>query len=193
MNRKDIDALKFIAVVVALCVSVHLINVFTFGALSDFGLLPRHFSHFLGLVSYPFIHGSWAHLISNMVSFTLLGFLVSRSGIARLIAVFLICWFGSGLGVWFFGRMHFHIGLSGVIYGLWAYLLTYAVMYRSIKSIVIATLVMFFYGSMVWGFIPVHEWISYESHLFGALSGIVAGYLFAKRDKKNRSDYVGDV
>lgn len=186
MQTKDKDTLKFIALVVIICIVVHVVNIMTAGYLSDFGVLPRHFGNLTGLAAYPFIHGSWGHLVSNLISFSLLAFLVSRSGVSRLIAVFIISWVGSAVGIWVFGRMHYHIGLSGVIYGLWAYLLIYAVMYRSIKSIAIAVLVMFFYGSMVWGFFPVNQWISYESHLFGAISGAVTGYLYARRDKRNK-------
>ncbi|MGR5142677.1 rhomboid family intramembrane serine protease [Photobacterium sp. DNB23_23_1] len=186
LDQKDRDSIKFIVTVVVLITIIHIFNVITAGYLSDFGLLPRHFNGFTGIVAYPFLHGSWGHLISNILSFSVLAFLVSRTGIARLIAIFMVSWVGSGLGVWFFGRMHYHIGLSGIIYGLWAYLLMYAIMYRSVKSIAIAILVMFFYGSMIWGFLPTREWISYESHLFGAISGGLAGYLYARRDKRRK-------
>lgn len=183
LNQKDKDAIKLIGFVSALCIVVHLVNILLGGALNDYGLLPRHITHITGLVAYPFLHGSWSHLISNLLSFAVLAYLVGRSGSARLIAVFVISWAISSIGVWLFGRTSYHIGLSGIVYGLWAYLLMYAFMYRSIKSIVIGVIVMFFYGSMVWGFLPVHQWISFESHLFGALAGILAGYCFAKRDK----------
>ncbi|KLV03363.1 protease [Photobacterium aquae] len=182
MKQTDKDALMFIFAVVAVCVVVHIVNVVSAGYLADFGLLPRHYTHFTGMAAYPFIHGSWGHLLSNMFSFTVLALLLSRFGLARLISVFMICWFGSGIGVWIFGRMNYHIGLSGIIYGLWAYLLVYGLFYRSLKSIVIAFLVIVIYGSMIWGFVPVHEWISYESHFFGALAGALAGYGYARRD-----------
>ncbi|WP_249199408.1 rhomboid family intramembrane serine protease [Photobacterium sp. GJ3] len=183
MDQSDKDAFPFIGTVVVLCFVIHVVNMLLGGMLMDYGLLPRHVTHSIGLVAYPFIHGSWGHLFSNMLSFAVLGYLVSRSGMSRLMAVFLISWAISGAGVWLFGRMHYHIGLSGIIYGLWAYLLVYALLRRSIKSIVIAVLVMIFYGSMLAGIIPAHSWISYESHLFGVLGGAFAGYIFARRDK----------
>ncbi|MDX1301554.1 rhomboid family intramembrane serine protease [Photobacterium sp.] len=188
LDEKNKDAIKLIVIISLLCLVVHVANIWLGGALNDYGLLPRHITHLTGLVAYPFLHGSWEHLISNLISFALLALLVSRSGLARLLVVMLISWVGSGIGVWFFGRLSFHIGLSGIIYGLWAYLLIYALMYRSLKSIVIAVIVMFLYGSMVWGVLPVHQWVSFESHLFGALAGVVAGYLFAKRDKMRKKE-----
>ncbi|OAN11719.1 rhomboid family intramembrane serine protease [Photobacterium jeanii] len=178
--------MKLIGFVCLLCIVVHIINIAMRGALNDYGLLPRHITHITGLVAYPFLHGSWSHLISNLISFSVLAFLVARSGSARLIAVIVITWAVSSIGVWLFGRTSFHIGLSGIVYGLWAYLITYAFIFRSIKSIVIGVIVMFFYGSMVWGFLPVHQWISFESHLFGALAGILAGFRFARRDKSKQ-------
>ncbi|UTV29983.1 rhomboid family intramembrane serine protease [Photobacterium atrarenae] len=183
MRQSDIDAIKVIGFVCLFTLAVHLINVFLKGQLNDYGLLPRHFSHFTGIIAFPFLHGSWGHLFSNLVSFAVLSYLLSRSGLARFMAIFLISWIGSGIGVWVFGRMHYHIGLSGIIYGLWTYLLIYAIMYRSLKSIAIALIVMFLYGSMVWGFIPAHAWVSYESHFFGALAGAIAGFYYARRDK----------
>ncbi|PSW06943.1 rhomboid family intramembrane serine protease [Photobacterium lipolyticum] len=180
--------MKLIGIISLLCIVVHITNTFLGGALNDYGLLPRHVTHLTGLVAYPFLHGSWGHLISNLISFALLAVLVSRSGLARLLVVIMISWVVSGIGVWLFGRLSFHIGLSGIIYGLWAYLLIYALMYRSLKSIAIAVIVMFLYGSMVWGFLPVHHWVSFESHLFGAFAGVVAGYLFAKRDKMREKE-----
>ncbi|KKD00374.1 MULTISPECIES: rhomboid family intramembrane serine protease [Photobacterium] len=183
MDQSDKDAIYFIGAVVVVCFAVQLVNVVLNGYLLDYGLLPRHLNHAIGLFAYPFIHGSWAHLFSNMVSFSALAYLVSRSGVARLISVFMISWAVSGVGVWLFGRMHYHIGLSGIVYGLWAYLLVYAVLRRSLKSMAIALIVMFFYGPMLTGIIPAHSWISYESHLSGALAGVMAGYVFARRDK----------
>ncbi|GAL03080.1 GlpG protein [Photobacterium aphoticum] len=85
------------------------------------------------------------------------------------------------------GRESYHIGLSGIIYGLWGYLLVYAIMYRSLKSIVIAIIVMFLYGSFVWGLLPLHEGVSYEGHIFGGLSGGVLGYLYALKDKQHQT------
>ncbi|WP_245905392.1 rhomboid family intramembrane serine protease [Photobacterium lipolyticum] len=188
LDEKDKGAIKLIGIISLLCIVVHITNTFLGGALNDYGLLPRHVTHLTGLVAYPFLHGSWGHLISNLISFALLAVLVSRSGLARLLVVIMISWVVSGIGVWLFGRLSFHIGLSGIIYGLWAYLLIYALMYRSLKSIAIAVIVMFLYGSMVWGFLPVHHWVSFESHLFGAFAGVVAGYLFAKRDKMREKE-----
>lgn len=183
MDQSNKYTVYFIGAIVLVCIAVQLVNVLLNGYLLDYGLLPRHLNHAIGLLAYPFIHGSWAHLVSNMVSFSALAYLVSRSGAGRLIAVFMISWVVSGVSVWLFGRMHYHIGLSGIIYGLWAYLLVYAVLRRSLKSLAIALIVMFFYGPMLTGIIPAHSWISYESHLSGALAGVMAGYVFARRDK----------
>lgn len=188
LDQKDKDALKVIGFICLFCICVHIINIFLNGSLNSYGLLPRHITHLTGLVAYPFIHGSWSHLIGNLFSFSVLGLLVSRSGVSRLLVVFIVSWAISSIGVWFFGRASYHIGLSGIIYGLWAYLLVYAFMYRSLKSIAIAIIVMFFYGSMVWGVLPIHRWMSFESHLFGGFAGAIAGYWLAKRDKAREKD-----
>lgn len=187
MEKRIGNAIRVIGAIVGICVVVHVVNVLTHGYLTHYGLVPRSYDHLIGILTHPFIHGSWGHLISNMMSFSVLAFLVSRSGLSRFFAIFALCWAGSSLGTWIMGRESYHIGLSGIIYGLWGYLLVYAIMYRSLKSIVIAIIVMFLYGSFVWGLLPLHEGVSYEGHIFGGLSGGVLGYLYALKDKQHQT------
>lgn len=190
MEKSIGNAIRAIGVIVGICVVVHIVNMLTNAHLIQYGLIPRSYDHWIGLFTHPFIHGSWGHLLSNMMSFSVLAFLVSRSGLSRLFAVFLLCWAGSSLGTWFMGRDSYHIGLSGIIYGLWGYLLVYAVMYRSLKSIVIAIIVMFLYGSFVWGLLPLYHGVSYEGHIFGVISGALFGYLYALKDKHEQTSSV---
>jgi membrane associated rhomboid family serine protease len=75
--------------------------------------------------------------------------------------------------------------LSGVIYGLWGYLICYGIMHRSFKAILISIAVVILYSGLIWGVFPQRIHISFESHLFGAISGAFIGYLFAKRDKQH--------
>lgn len=184
MKKEYSGTTSFIIAVVLICVGVYLLDFMTPGSLRHYGLLPRNTNYMFGIFTYPFLHGSWSHLIGNMVSFSVLAYLVSRLRHQRLITVFVISWLLSGAAVWVFGRSSMHIGLSGVIYGLWAYLIVYGLMYRSLKSIFISVVVMIFYGSMVWGVFPINRWVSFESHLFGALAGAISGYLFAKQDDR---------
>jgi membrane associated rhomboid family serine protease len=101
-------------------------------------------------------------------------------------ALFLI-YFLTGSLVWLFGRQVFHIGASGVIYGLVAFVFWLGIFRRNIRSIALAILVGFYYGSMILGIFPGQEGISWESHLLGAISGMITAFLF--KNTEEEEDY----
>jgi membrane associated rhomboid family serine protease len=47
-----------------------------------------------------------------------------------------------------------------------------------IRSIAIASGVAIFYGGMIWGIFPLQPTVSWESHLFGGIIGIVLAFLY---------------
>ncbi|WP_305830822.1 rhomboid family intramembrane serine protease [Photobacterium leiognathi] len=159
-----------------------IINHIFNGVLNNYGLLPRHVTHFSNIVVYPFIHGSWTHLFFNLSSFTLLALGVGVNGVARLLNVILLCWLLGSISVWLFGRISYHVGLSGIIYGIWGYLLIYGLVLRSLLSLIITFLVMIYFSSMIWGVFPMNYQVSFESHLFGAIAGGFVGYFLGKKD-----------
>lgn len=159
-----------------------IINHIFNGVLNNYGLLPRHVTHLSNIVVYPFIHGSWTHLFFNLSSFTLLALGVGVNGVARLLNVILLCWLLGSISVWLFGRVSYHVGLSGIIYGIWGYLLIYGLVLRSLLSLIITFLVMIYFSSMIWGVFPMNYQVSFESHLFGAIAGGFVGYFLGKKD-----------
>ncbi|KJF96888.1 rhomboid family intramembrane serine protease [Photobacterium leiognathi] len=159
-----------------------IINHIFNGVLNNYGLLPRHVTHLSNIVVYPFIHGSWTHLFFNLSSFTLLALGVGVNGVARLLNVILLCWLFGSISVWLFGRISYHVGLSGIIYGIWGYLLIYGLVRRSLLSFIITFLVMIYFSSMIWGVFPTNYQVSFESHLFGAITGGFVGYFLGKKD-----------
>ncbi|MCG3886498.1 rhomboid family intramembrane serine protease [Photobacterium leiognathi] len=159
-----------------------IINHIFNGVLNNYGLLPRHVTHLSNIVVYPFIHGSWTHLFFNLSSFTLLALGVGVNGVARLLNVILLCWLLGSISVWLFGRISYHVGLSGIIYGIWGYLLIYGLVLRSLLSLSITFLVMIYFSSMIWGVFPMNYQVSFESHLFGAIAGGFVGYFLGKKD-----------
>ncbi|WP_061014954.1 rhomboid family intramembrane serine protease [Photobacterium leiognathi] len=159
-----------------------IINHIFNGVLNNYGLLPRHVTHISNIVVYPFIHGSWTHLFFNLSSFTLLALGVGVNGVARLLNVILLCWLLGSISVWLFGRISYHVGLSGIIYGIWGYLLIYGLVLRSLLSLIITFLVMIYFSSMIWGVFPMNYQVSFESHLFGAITGGFIGYFLGKKD-----------
>jgi membrane associated rhomboid family serine protease len=164
---------------------VHLINQFLFaGSLNSFGVSPRNPNSLRGIVLMPFLHGSFAHILSNTISFLVLGWLVLIRGTRHFLWVTLIATLVSGLGIWFFGSAGIHIGASGVIFGYLGFLLLHRLFERSLPSIALSLLVMFFYGSLIWGIFPGDPTISWEGHLFGFIGGVFAAKGLARQSRR---------
>jgi membrane associated rhomboid family serine protease len=89
---------------------------------------------------------------------------------------------GTGLGVWVFGRESYHIGASGLTFGMMFFVFAIGVVRWDRRAIALSLIVFFLYGGMVWGVFPGDPEISYESHLFGALLGVALAVLLRKLD-----------
>jgi membrane associated rhomboid family serine protease len=147
-----------------------------------FGVFPRDVSGLAGILFGPLLHGSWGHLIANsstlLVLVTVLLFAYPRSARWML----LLTWLGSGLGVWLFARASYHFGASGLTHGMMFYIFVSGILRHDRQSIALSMIVFFLYGSMVWGIFPQEQGISYETHFFGALCGVVTAFLFRNLD-----------
>ncbi|MDF2644065.1 MAG: rhomboid family intrarane serine protease [Pseudomonas sp.] len=173
--------LKLVFGLALLLVAIQLINVVTGSWLIGFGIVPRTLEGLRGIVLAPFIHGSFAHLFGNLLPFIMLSWLVATEGVKRYLWVAGLIALHGGLLVWLFGRTSLHVGASGVIFGLWTYLLGRAWYQRSFASLLLACIALAAYGGMIYGFIPAAG-ISFESHLAGALAGIwVACLMHSKK------------
>ncbi len=192
--KKIPPVIGLILIIDVICIVLFMFNYLGAGALTRYGLLPRSEPLFMPLLLAPLLHGSWAHLWANLLPFTLLSWLASRYGSREYILLLLVVWFGGGLLLWCVGRPAYHIGLSGVIYGLWAYLLVYALMHRSFKALAIGAVVLVLYAVMWQGLIPGQlsgQWhVSVEGHLSGALVGGLYAYFCARRHKKRESENI---
>jgi membrane associated rhomboid family serine protease len=165
---------KTIAGLSAAMIAAHVVNLFTGGYLSNFGIEPREIGGAYTIATAPFIHADVAHLGSNLAAFVVLGSLVLLQGLRYFVkASAVILLLGGGL-VWLLGRPGDHIGASGWIFGLWSLVIALAWFDRSPRNIAIALAVVFFYGGMVLG-------VSFESHLFGAIAGIFAAFTLSKK------------
>lgn len=178
---------KKIRIIMTLCavmVGIQVLNLLMGGYIRRWGILPGDVSTLPFIFSAPFIHGGWMHLINNLIGFSIFSFLCMLKGIRYYVqASFFIVVF-SGVAVWLLGRTAIHIGASGWIFGLWSLCIAIAFFQRSFMNIIIALFVAVFYGGMVWGVLPGRAHISFESHLFGALAGIVFAYLSVKRIRR---------
>jgi len=142
--------------------------------LSPLGILPRHAAGLVGVLTAPLVHGSFEHLFANTLPLLVLGTLLLYGyPRARWPAVAAI-WLLSGLGVWLFGRDDPHIGMSGVTHGLMFFLFISGLLRRDKLAVALSMIAFFLYGGMVWGVFPTEPGVSWEYHLFGALTGVLA-------------------
>ncbi len=171
---------KHSLIIMLICVVLLLINgIFI---VNRFGIAPREVSHLSGIVFAPFLHGDWAHLLSNFFPFVIFSSLIGLHSLKRFWTVLILSILMTGSLVWLFARGEsIHIGMSGVVYAMWGYLIVYGVLKKHFRDIIVSILVLVLYGGLVFGVLPSAPNVSYESHFFGALAGGVLGYFLSKR------------
>jgi len=147
-----------------------------------YGVFPLRLSGLTGILTGPLIHGSWSHLFANTLPIIILGTALLYGYPRSAKPVFAAVYLGSGLGVWLFAREAYHIGASGLTFGVMLFLFVIGALRWDKRAIVIAMIVFFLYGSMIWGIFPSEPGISFESHLFGAIIGVVLAIMFKNRD-----------
>ena len=142
------------------------------------GVYPRRLSGLLGIIFSPLIHGSWKHLIDNSMPLFLLGAALFYFYRDIAYKIWILLYVIGGILLWGFGRPAYHIGASGLIYGLAAFLFLSGVI-RGIRSLMaISLLVVFWYGSMVWGLLPLDVEVSFEAHITGAVAGVILAFVY---------------
>jgi len=162
----------------ALMWMTHLSNLFFSLDLFKYGILPRDIAGLKGVLFAPLIHSTkdFSHIINNSTPFLILGW--SLFYFYRKIAwlVLLISWNVGGFFVWIAARESYHVGMSGVIYSLAFYLFFSGVFRKDIRLLAISLFVVFLYGSMIWGLLPLDDSVSFESHLLGGVVGLVLAF-----------------
>jgi membrane associated rhomboid family serine protease len=153
------------------------------------GIYPRHLWGAIGIITSPLIHGDFNHLISNSLPLLIMGVSLFYFYPKSAPKVFPLLYILTGLFVWSFARESFHIGASGIVYGLASFFFFSGVFKRDKRAISLALIVTFLYGGLVWGILPVKEGMSWESHLFGAVWGIILAIIFRKSDPYKRYDW----
>jgi len=150
--------------------------------LDRYGVVPRTDDGLAGIPAAPFLHVGFGHLISNTVPFAAMGAAIALGGLRRIALVTVIVALVSGLGTWLIaGAGSVHLGASGVVFGYGSYLLARGLFERNLVHLATGVVVgLLFGGALLGGLVP-QDGISWQAHLFGALGGVLAARLLARR------------
>jgi len=156
----------------------HLLNESKGGIYNSWGIYPRELDGLVGIFLAPVLHSGYQHLFSNSIPmFVLTSIMVifyRRVAVPSFVFIYLL----AGATVWMFGREVYHIGASGVVYGLVSFVFWLGVFRKNSRSIVLSLIIIVMYSGYISGVLPDQPGISWESHLLGGLVGILVAFLF---------------
>ncbi len=149
-------------------------------SLYKYGIYPLRLSKLSGILFAPLLHSGFNHLLSNMLPFLFLSFLLFYFYKDKAFVIFAVLYIFSGLGVWIWGRNCYHIGASGLIYALASFLFFSGIIHKNTASIALSLLMIFLYGHLIWGVFPLFSArVSWESHLSGGITGMFFSFVFS--------------
>ena len=184
-------SLRFAFRLVLLLWIVHLGAMLLGLELGYLGVLPRTVTGLWGILFSPLIHADFTHLISNSVPLFVLTTILMYFYRRVATSAFLMLYVLTGLAVWLLADLplveailglgrgrSFHIGASGVVYALAAFVVASGAFRRNLRAVILALIVVFLYGGMIWGVLPTQPGVSWESHLLGGIVGVFVAYWF---------------
>jgi membrane associated rhomboid family serine protease len=151
--------------------------------LQQFGVRPRQWIGLIGILAAPLLHADLGHLVANTVPLAVLGIVMLHLYPKAAFRVLPAIYFGPGIAVWLFARDGNHVGASGLIYGLVAYVFVAGLLRKDRRAIGASILVAFLYGTLVWGVLPLEAHVSWETHLAAALIGIAMAFALRHMDR----------
>ena len=168
---------------------IEIINTVLLHSLNrTFGLRPRTLDGLLDILTFPLLHANLAHLMSNTLPLIIFGFLVFLAGMRVFITALASSWLGSGVVVWLIGGFKVTVGASGLVFGLFAFLLVRGFVNRNWWQIVLSVVLFMAYGGILFGILPtVASFVSWQAHLGGAIGGVVAALLLSTRGRTLRA------
>ena len=180
-KNKLINALFYPLLFVITISIVHVVQyVFDYNWF-HYGIFPLKVENLSGIILSVFIHGDFNHLFNNSIPLLILG--TSLFYFYKEIALKVIIWIVlmGGIWTWISAREAYHAGASGLIYGLFSFLMISGFIRRNKQLIALSFFVVLVYGSMVWGVFPIKLNISFEAHLWGFISGVVLAIYYRKQ------------
>lgn len=189
ITEELITHVQILGLLVGLMWLLEVLNLLIFhNSLEQFGIIPRSLIGLRGILFSPFLHANFLHLLANTFPFLILGWLVMVGGISNFFIVSLFAMIVSGVGVWLFATSNtVTVGASGVIFGYLGYLLSRGWFERKLGSLFFSLIILFVYGGLIWGLLPLVPGVSWQGHLFGFLGGIIAARSLSQTSRKSSS------
>ncbi len=175
---------------------IHIAQVLTHGDWGYYGIFPRETFGLRGILLSPLLHSDFGHLFSNsvplFVASSMILYFYPRVAVQSLLMIYFL----TGAAVWLMARPVYHVGASGVVYGLVAFIAWSGIFRRNPKAVILGLIVTVLYGGMLAGVLPNQEGISWESHLLGGLSGIFTAYFYKEvieQDELKKNPFADEV
>ena len=179
-SQSQRQGLTLLIGIVALMWVIEVVNTLDSNNLDFDGIYPRNFDRLWGVFTAPFLHVSFAHLISNTIPFLFMGAIIAMRGAARLAVVTAIVIIVGGIGTWLIAPAGAStVGASGVVFGYAAYLLTRGLFDRSVVELLIGLVVGVVWGGALLSSLVPHYGISWQAHACGAVGGVIAAWALA--------------
>jgi membrane associated rhomboid family serine protease len=185
-SRSVVDAarissgIKLLVAIVGLMWLSEIVDTALHGRLDRYGIIAREPDGLFGVITAPFLHLGFGHLISNTLPLVTLGAIIAISGALRLFSVTAIVTTIGGLGTWLISPPHtITIGASGLVFGYAAYLIARGIFNRRLGQVAIGVIVVLVWGSALLGGLLPQDGISWQGHLFGGIAGILSAWVLA--------------
>lgn len=174
------SGLILLAVLIGLMWLSEIVDTVLNGELDQYGIVARKPDGLFGILTSPFLHGGFGHLISNTLALVPLGGLIAVSGALRLFSVTAIVATVGGLGTWLISPPHTTtIGASGLVFGFAAYLIARGIFNRRFGQIAVGVIVVLVWGSALLSSLLPQDGISWQGHLFGGIAGVLAAWVLS--------------
>ena len=182
------NALTLVAAMIAIMWIAEVVDVAAGHSLDEYGIHPRDVGGLPEIVSAPFLHAGFAHLLSNTVPFAVMGAAIALGGLARVVMVTAVVGLVSGLGTWLIAPSNtVHLGASGLVFGYATYLVSRGILSKRLVDLAVGAVVVVIWGiGLLQGLLP-QDHISWQAHVFGAIGGVCAASILAARPPRPAS------
>jgi membrane associated rhomboid family serine protease len=184
-GKNQREGLILLVGIVALMWAIEAINSLDSGRLADDGIYPRNVDRLWGILTAPFLHVSFQHLIDNTVPLVFMGAIIALSGALSLARVTLFVIVIGGLGTWLIAPSGSDtVGASGLVFGYATFLMARGFINRSALELVAGVIVGVVWGAALLSSLVPHNGVSWQAHLCGAIAGVLAAWALSQRRRR---------